>query len=477
MRTGLPSLPSQTILLIGGFLFTVLPAPVVANGDLPQRPNVLLIVSDDQRPDTIRASGNERIHTPHLDRLMAGGTAFTRATCANPLCVTSRAEILTGCTGFRNGVLPPVNKPDLTLTTWQQAMKEAGYRTGWVGKWHIAGRPSTRGVEQCFGLFGSGRASREPQFDYAGREVTGYRGWMFQTDDRKLFPERGVGLTADISAKFADAAIEFLKQPDERPFFLQVNFTAAHDPLLLPPGYEKKYSAEQMAVPENFVPQHPFDHGNFDGRDERLFARPRTPEEVRRELAAYYAVISHLDEQIGRILKMLDKTGRGDTLVVFTSDHGLAIGSHGLRGKQNMYEHTIGVPLIMAGPGIPAGKRSPAACYLRDLYPTVCDLCHIPIPESVQGKSLAAVIAGKADAVYPFTVGYFSNTQRMIRTDRWKYIWYPQAGREQLFDLQQDPYEQHSLDKSPRQAGRMKELREQLLSWLRDHNDPLLQQQ
>src|SRR5690606_31376086 len=132
--------------------------------------------------------------------------------------------------------------------------------------------------------------------DWSGRPATGYRGWLFQDDQGKMFPERGVGLTPDISSRFADAAIEFLERKPERPFFLHVNFTSPHDPLLLPPGYEDRYAADNLPLPPNFLPEHPFDHGNLKGRDELLFRFPRTPEEVRAELAAYYAVISYMDE-------------------------------------------------------------------------------------------------------------------------------------------------------------------------------------
>src|SRR5262249_50414221 len=155
-------------------------------------------------------------------------------------------------------------------------------------------------------------------------------------------------------------------------FFLHLNFTAPHDPLLVPPDRAMRYDAATVPLPKNFVAQHPFDHGNASGRDELLFRLPRTPQEVREELAVYYAVIEHLDAQIGRILATLQSLSSLDnTIVVFTSDHGLAIGSHGLRGKQNMYEHTLRVPLVIRGPGVPAGKESHALCYLRDLFPTL----------------------------------------------------------------------------------------------------------
>jgi len=438
------------------------------------RPNILFIISDDQRPDTIAALGNRIIQTPHLDRLVAEGTTFPRATCAHPLCVPARAELLTGQTGFRNGVHPPINKPDLQQQTWPRLMAESGYRTWWVGKWMIAGRPSSRGFQESLGLFGSGKRPEYPQYDSAGREVTGYRGWMFQTDDRQLQPEQGIGLTADISEKFADAAIEFLARESDKPFFLQVNFTAPHDPLLDPPGWEETYDPKQMPLPPNFAGRHPFDHGNYDGRDERLNSWPRRKKDIRRDLATYYAVISHMDEQIGRILAALEENGQAEnTVVIFTSDHGLALGSHGLMGKQNMYEHTINVPLIIRGPGFPAGKLCDAQCYLRDLYPTTCELAGIEVPASVEATSLMPAVRGEVDEVHRFIIGYFADKQRMIRMHDWKYIYYPQAEREQLFFLGNDPFELVDLSRDNRSAQIRDELRQEMIQWLQNHGDPL----
>lgn len=440
------------------------------------RPNVLLLVSDDQRPDTIAALGNEHISTPNLDALAKGGCVFSRAICANPICTPSRAEILTGCSGFRNGVLDFGKPIDPDLTPWARAMQSAGYRTGYVGKWHNSGRPSTHGYQESVGLYaGGGGKWWQPQKDHNGREVTGYRGWIFQTDDRQLQPEKGVGLTPDISAKFADSAIEFIARRSEQPFFLHVNFTAPHDPLLMPPGFEDRYRADQLPVPRNFLPAHPFDHGNFDGRDEKLLPWPRTKQAVLDELAVYYAVISHMDQQIGRICDTLKENGQWDnTIVVFTSDHGLGVGSHGLRGKQNMYEHTIGVPLLMRGPGIPAGEQRGAQLYLRDLYPTICDLTGVAIPASVEGKSFAGVIAGKVEQTHPHVFGYFRTFQRMIRTDRWKLIYYPHLDRYQLFDLKHDPFELNDLAAEAKTADVREQLSRELLAWQRQMKDPAL---
>jgi len=438
-----------------------------------KRPNVLLIVADDMRPDAIAALGNSQIQTPNLARLVQRGTAFTRASCAHPLCHPSRAELVTGCTGFRNGTFSELKlNPGVPL--WPRVMRDAGYRTCYVGKWHTAGRPSQVGYVECDGLYGSGKAGDQPYVDFRGREATGYRGWQFQTDDGKRFPEKGIGLTPNISADFTDAAIRLIEKQSEQPFFVHVNFTAPHDPRIWPAGYEKKYDAVKVPLPANFRPEHPFDHGNFRGRDEVLLPFPRTADDVRQELACYYAVISHMDEQIGRILKTLDDSGQRDnTLVIFTADHGLAIGSHGLVGKQNMYEHTINVPLIIAGPGVSTGQRRVAQCYLRDLFPTVCDLVGIA-PPNVDGKSLALVLRGEKSEIYPFIVGYFQDSQRMIREGNWKLIWYPKIERWQLFNLAADPNELHDLSQESQQTERIADLRGKLFGWLKEHGDPLI---
>ena len=430
-------------------------------------PNVLLILTDDQRADTIAALGNPIIQTPSLDSLVRGGTVFDRAVSPNPLCVPARAEIMTGTCGLRG------DKIDVSLKgkpLWAESMRAAGYHTWYVGKWHNEGRTTTRGYEETQGLYygGGGKKLTFP-VDHYGRPVTGYVGWVFQDPDGRLRPELGVGLTPDTDVHMADAAITLIRRKPERPFFLHVNFTAPHDPLLIPPGWEGKYDPAKMPLPANFRPEHPFDHGNFDGRDERLFARPRTPEEVRKELAAYYAVISHMDQQIGRILAALEETGQArQTIVIFASDQGLAVGSHGLRGKQNMYEHTVHAPLVMKGPGIRPGWRSGAQCYLRDLFPTVCELAGVAIPPGVEGRSLAPVLRGQQESIYPCVYGYFGQVQRMIRTDRWKLIHYPKIDRYQLFDLAKDPDELVDLAGRAEHASTVKELRAKLDAWLQE---------
>ena len=287
----------------------------------------------------------------------------------------------------------------------------------------------------------------------------------------------GIGVTPDISSKFVDAAISLIERKPEKPWFLHVNFTASHDPLFVPPGLEGKYKTEEMVLPENFLPEHPFDHGNFSGRDEALLDWPRTEQAVKDLLRVYYSVIDDLDAQIGRILATLDKTGQRDnTIIIFSSDHGMSCGSHGLRGKQSQYEHTINVPFIVTGPGIEAGTRTDAQVYLRELFPTTCELAGIDIPETVTAESFATVLHGERKTQHDTIYGYYTDTQRMIRTDDgWKLIRYPRANRWQLFDLKNDPFELTNLADSddPAYQKKFAELRERLANWRDKQGDPL----
>ncbi|MBI5830027.1 MAG: sulfatase-like hydrolase/transferase [Chloroflexi bacterium] len=448
------------------------------------RPNFLFLYTDDQRYDALSVVQAEQgprgrfpwFKTPNLDRLAGNGLTFTRAIAAYPICVASRAEILTGVSCFRNGVPYGGGKLKPGLAFWADTLRQAGYRTWYVGKWHNDGTPKSRGYMETRGLYTGGGGGKEQTLprDWNGREVTGYRGWTLKTDDGRAEPEKGVGLTPDISRRFADAAVELINRKPAEPFFLHVNFSAPHDPLHIPPGYAGKYDPQSIPLPANFLPEHPFDHGNLRGRDELLWPWPRTPRDVREELAVYYAVVEYMDAQIGRILAALRNSGQMEnTIIIFSTDQGLAVGSHGLRGKQNLYEHTFNVPLIIGGPGIPKDRRLASQCYLRDLFPTTCELAGVEIPETVQGKSLAPVLTGKAASVYPHLVGYFTDTQRAIRTDRWKFILYPKAAKQQLFDLAADPNELRDLSAEPQHTAQAAALRATLETWLKQNGDPL----
>jgi arylsulfatase A-like enzyme len=470
---------SRALLALLLFLGASIAGPAVA----AVRPNFLVIVSDDQRPDTIGALGHPIVRTPHLDSLAQQGVVFRRACASYPICYVSRAEILTGSTAFRNGVGYRGNVIDPSLATWAGTLRNGGYRTCYTGKWHNNGQPAQHGYTETRGLFSSGGSRGAPLThprDAGGRAVTGYTGWTFKGADGVAQPDKGIGLTPETSRHIGDAAVEFLSAQHDAPFFLHVNFAAAHDPRLIPPGFAKTYDPATIPLPANFQPQHPFDHGNLKGRDEILFKFPRDPAEIRAELAVYYALISDMDAQIGRMLSALRASGELErTVVIFTSDQGMAMGGHGLMGKQNMYEHTINAPLLISGPGLPAGRRIDADCHLRDLFPTACDLAGVPVPATVEGRSLVPLLNGTAKAVHPFAVGYFTGTQRMIREGDWKVIGYPEVGRWQMFHLASDPWEQtnlvadfNSLGEYEQNVPKFSDLRHKLVRWLTANGDP-----
>jgi arylsulfatase A-like enzyme len=442
--------------------------------DTAASPNFVFILADDMRPDCLGALGHPVVKTPHLDALVRDGLVFTHAVAAYPICNVSRAEILSGTTAFRNGVGYRGNAIDPALKTWAGTLREAGYLTWYCGKWHNDGRPINRGYVETCGLFTSGGAPKDglPPPDHAGRKATGYTGWTFKTDGGKVELEKGVGLTPDTDRYIADGAVELVRRGPDRPFFLHVSFTAPHDPRLWPRGYQQRYDPATIPLPPSFRPQHPFDHGNLSGRDELLLPKPLKEPELREELAVYYACISNLDEQLGRIIAALRETGQlKRTVIIFSSDQGLALGSHGLLGKQNLYEHTFRVPLIFCGPGVPRGRRSAADCYLRDLFPTTCNMAGVAIPQTVESRSLTPLFRDDAPPNYDFVVGYFTDTQRAIRKGPWKLICYPQAGQIQLFNLQQDGDELHDLAARPEHAATVRRLRVELATWLQQHGD------
>jgi arylsulfatase A-like enzyme len=382
-------------------------------------PNILLLLSDDQRHDTIAALGNKIIQTPNLDQLVKRGTTFTHTFDTVPVCTPSRAELLSGRSPFRNGV-PFFNQkflPDLTLLA--QALAKAGYLTWFTGKWHNDGSPEKYGFQIARRVYRGGMWPHEMEY----------------VEDKKK-------IRAFSSELFAGAAIDFLKGKPKQPWFMMVAFTAPHDPRTPPGKYKTMYDPAKMPLPPNYMPEHPFDNGEMTVRDEQLEKWPRTHAAVRRHLAAYYGMISHLDEQVGRILQALADSGQlENTIIIFLGDNGLAIGSHGLIGKQSMYDHSVRIPFIISGPGVPKDRREGALCYMHDVYPTVCELAGVPKPKSVEGKSVVPILEDKRTMVREYVCCAYRNVQRLVRTPRWSLIYYPEIKKTQLFDMQNDPYQ------------------------------------
>ncbi|MEJ7608849.1 MAG: sulfatase-like hydrolase/transferase [Bryobacteraceae bacterium] len=276
------------------------------------------------------------------------------------------------------------------------------------------------------------------------------------------------------SELFANSAVNFLESyQGSDPFLLYVAFTSPHDPRMAPKQFAAMYSAPKLKVPVNYLPQHPFDNGELKVRDEMLEQFPRSQEAIQAHLAGYYAMVSEVDAQIGRILNALDRSGKAeDTIVVFAADNGLAVGRHGLLGKQNLYDHSVRVPLVIAGPDLPKNKKVDSLVYLLDLFPTLTELAGVKTPSTVEGKSLVPLIRGGRKSVRDSVYLAYRGVQRSVRTERWKLIEYTVAGKRtvQLFDLKTDPEEFNNLAlQKPRQA---EELRRLLKQWMKDTDDP-----
>ena len=426
-------------------VLALLPLPATRADDKASRPNVLFIFADDQRADTIAALGNPIIKTPNLDRLVHGGMAFNRAYMQGGFngatCVPSRAMLLSGRSLFH------VDEK-LCDETWPEAFGKAGYATFASGKWH------------------NGDASLQRSFQSARSMLTGGMTNPMHASLRDMADGK-VGV-AKPSAKhaceaFADETIRFLKEQAEKkggPFFAYVPFDAPHDPHIVPDDFRLSYDAQKIQLPPCFLPQHPFDNGEMVIRDEKLLPWPRTADATRALIAEYYRYISYLDSQIGRVLDALEASPFAkNTIVVFAADSGVARGSHGLIGKQNLYEFdSVRVPLIIRGPSIPEDQRTDAMCYLFDVMPTLGKLCGVGAPKTSEGAEFTASLHDPAKSARSTMVFAYRNVQRAIRDDRWKLIRYPQVDRTQLFDLQNDPHEVADLAGKPEHAAKLGEL-------------------
>lgn len=482
-KTG-PNFLLGTCLLAGNcFAFSIALAATNSASAFASRPHVICIVADDLRGDVLSVYGGP-VPMPNLERLAARGCRFDRIVCGYPICHVSRTEILTGRAMVAEASDGRAIPFQAEWSVWPRVMRQSGWHTVHAGKWHVRGKPQELRYDRTEALFSGGAAGASLTYplDATERPVTGYRGWTFKADDGDAVFEWGVGLTPETDRRIADGALRVIDSfsvEADRSLFLHVNLTAPHDPLLWPEEMKERYRPESVTLPANFRPGHPFDHGNSGGRDETIVPPPRTRDEVRCQHAVYFALAEHIDVQVGRILEALQQRGMlENSLIIFTSDQGMAIGSHGLMGKQNQYEHTANVPLLISGPGIPAGVVITAQGALRDLFPTVCDLCELPVPPSVQGKSWLPAVRDEHSAFGRSEFGYFTDTQRMIRSeDGWKLIWYPRLSHEQLFHVPSDPDELEDLSNHPAHRVRKLRLRKELLSWLHEHHDPVASRQ
>lgn len=421
-----------------------------------QKPNVVVIITDDQAYQTIHALGNKEIVTPNMDRLVESGTAFTNAHImggmGGAICQPSRAMLLSSRTLFhlhRDGDYIPESD-----VTFPELFRNNGYITFQTGKWHQDTKTLNRGFIAAENILLAGMNPPETGGQYRPR--------LFHFDSSGKYDKPFWGTTFS-SVYFADAAVRFIESQrmSTQPFMMYVAFSSPHDPRTAPTWYGHSYHPNEVSLPANYLPEHPFDNGELRIRDEMLVPFPRTKDVVKTEIAKYYAMISEVDYQIGRILDELKKTGKDkNTIVVFAGDNGLAVGQHGLMGKQNPYESSIRVPLIFSGPGIPKGKKENALVYLNDIYPTLCEMTNMKIPATVEGRSMAVAFSGKTFQGNEDAFFAYINLQRVYVKGNFKLVHYNVNGEHpvQFFDLKNDPHEMNNLAQNPLYQAKIKEM-------------------
>jgi len=429
------------------------------------RPNIVFLFADDQRADTISAHGNPHIQTPNLDQLAGEGFSFRSNYCAGSfsgaVCVASRAMLMTG----RHWMNLPSEKPASNwgdATTLPTLLKsQAGYQPFIIGKWH-------NGRETLNQSFSNGRSV------YMGGMANHANFQVQDLVDGKLSQKRAAGGFS--STVFANEAVEFIENArSDQPFFLYVAFMAPHDPRNPPEKYREIYYRKRPPLPKNFLPVHPFLNAPqaTSGRDEGLAPWPRTREMISDQLCEYYGLVTHLDEQVGRILQALDDNGLAqDTIVIYTADHGLAMGSHGLLGKQNIYEQSMRCPLIVRGPGVPSGKSSNALTYVHDLYSTVCKFASVELPASVDSQALNPIIEGRQETVRDSLFLPFQDNQRAVRNGNLKLHIYPKINHTLLFDLANDPDELTNLAADPAHQSKLMQMHVLMDEWRNRLGDP-----
>ena len=424
-------------------------------------PNILFIFADDQRADAIGVSGNSHISTPNIDNLAKNGILFKNAYVMGghhgAICAPSRAMLFSGKSLFH--VYDRLNG----IETLPHYLSAKGYQTFATGKWH------------------NGSSSFEANFQEGEKIMIGGMSDHFNVpvmdlnENKKLNNLQIKGFSTDV---FADTAIKYIdrygKSSQEKPFFCYVSFTAPHDPRSPISPYSNIYQKNEIPIPENFKPLHPFRFDDLNVRDETLAPWPRTQKVIKSSLKEYYGLIHHIDDRVGDLIKHLKKYNLFDnTLIIYAADNGLALGSHGLLGKQNLYEHSTKVPLIISGPGIPKDFKSEALVYLFDLFPTIIEYLKFEKPKGIDGKSLMKIIKQKEKKVRSNLYTAYRNTVRAVRNKKWKLIYYPQIDFKQLYNLEIDSQELNNLADYKEYKPKLNEMMNLLKIYKEEYDDTI----
>lgn len=478
---------------------TINPASLIGLNSNSSKPNVLLIYTDDHRYTGVHALGSQQVQTPAIDKLSEEGITFTNAylmgSFSGATCIPSRAMLHSGRHLFQlkgqGHTIPAEHK------TIGETFQEAGYHAHIVGKWHQDRASLARSFQSGSTLMGLGvyltDHYRMPFWDWDDNgEFKKEDAYLLQYDTdgkvqrRPLNKDDKTGPTGTekdgphTSEVFADNAIKFIENyHGENPFFMYLAFHAPHDPRQATKEFRDLYPPESIALTPSYMPEHPFDNGHIVLRDEELAPWPRTPEIARQQLADYYAIISHLDAQIGRVIASLKASGKYEnTIIVLAGDSGLGVGNHGLLGKQNVYdEDGVHIPFIISGNYVKnKGKKINAFSYIHDIFPTVCALAEIDAPASISGKSLIPVINDEVAQVRDYTYHAYRQHQRAYRKGAYKLIEYVKAPDfsnkngefisgsrvTQLFNITNDPWETFNLAYFPEHKMLLKSMQEEM---------------
>lgn len=474
------------------------------------RPNILWICSDQQRFDTIRALGNERIKTPHIDRLVDSGVAFTQAYCQSPVCTPSRASFLTGryprTTRCRqNGQTIPADERLLP-----RILADAGYVCGLSGKLHLASCSDGKVEERIDDGYSEFHWSHHPQPDWP---ENAYQQWLASQgvswDELYVGEETGY-VRAGMPAEYhqttwcAEMAIAFMRnhastpaasEPSaskRQPWLFSVNMFDPHHPFDPPQEYLDRYDPADMPLPKwragelagKPVVQQRDHQGAHDQPGFMEFAA-LGEDEQRRIVAAYYAMVELIDDQVGRMLATLEETGQlENTIVIFMSDHGEMLGDHGLYLKgPHFYDEAVRVPLVMSWPGhFSAGLQSGALVELTDLAPTLMEACGLEPEPQMQGRSLLSMLTGESsprrhrDHVFCEYLNSWTHHRTfasMVRTRNEKIVVHHGVEPGELYDLRTDPDEFHNLWDDPEQVTMKARLLKQCCDAIAFTADPL----
>lgn len=435
------------------------------------RPNIIFILTDDQRFDAIGYAGNELAHTPQMDQLAKAGTYFKTAIVTTPICAASRASIFTGLHerthlyDFRTRSI----RPEFMETAYPKVLREAGYYTGFYGKFGV----KYSALDQLFDAYESyDRNNRHPD----------YRGYYYKTLDGDT-----VHLTRYTGAK----ALDFIEQaPSDQPFCLSLSFSAPHAHDSAPDQYF--WQSEQDDVLDNGEVPGPAlgDDRYFDALPEAVregFNRTRwhwrydTPEKYQHSVKGYFRMIAGIDQEVGKIREQLEKKGIADnTVIILMGDNGYFLGERQLAGKWLLYDNSIRVPLIVYDPRVEQHRDINDLTLNIDVPATMLDVAGVDRPESWQGKSLLPMVSGKASSLnrkvilteHLWEFDHIPPSEG-VRTDQWKYFRYVNdRSIEELYDLSQDPKEINNLAGNPEHQAKLQELRAQLEKLTKQYADP-----